>query len=207
VKGTELSGDFETHLTIASNDVADLKRLQQWAELNNMKCLHIVLDRGETASQPMVTRRGKGELSAELERAKKLSESLKSEGFQVTRIKIEATGLNQGAAEIEARIGHRYFEHHIKLLLDPSSDIESLSRLVEPHSAHLSRNALKKGSDGRQERYVTQRCLAVDKKEAGRRLKALLSALSSFNLSILKVEEELVIYDSNLELDNGWIVT
>lgn len=205
MNGTEPGREFETHLTIAPNNAAELKRLQLWAELNGMKCLHIVLARGENVSQPMLTRRSKGALSAELERAKEFSQSLKASGFQVTRIKIEAMSLNQ---ENAGTLGNsQYFEHHIKLRLDPSFDIESLSCLVEPHSAHLSRNALKQEINGYQERFITQRCPAVNSTETSERLKTLLSLLSSLNLSILKVEQELVVYDSNLGLDSGWIAT
>src|SRR5690349_9573198 len=91
----EFTGDFETHITVGLPEADDLKALQQWSVIHGLKCLHIVLDRGHTVSQPMLTRRGRGGLSRELGMASKLSVSLNAEGFQVTRIKIEAAPWNQ----------------------------------------------------------------------------------------------------------------
>lgn len=55
------------------------------------------------------------------------------------------------------------FETHLKLLLPADADLGRLSRLVEPHRARLSRNARRTREDGRQERFVTQRCSGVDR--------------------------------------------
>ena len=82
------SGEFETHVTVHVNGAPDLDRLRTWAQLRNLKCTHIVLARGNAASQPMVTRHGKGDLADEQAAASELADALRAEGFDVTRIKI-----------------------------------------------------------------------------------------------------------------------
>jgi hypothetical protein len=205
----EFTGEFETHLTISLDKTNRIEALQDWAAQHNLKCLHIVLDRGVTVSQPMLTRYGRGGLSGELAKAERLKEELNGAGFSVTRIKIEAAPWNQdipqSASEAALHPADRYFEHHIKLLLEPEPDIRALTELAERHSADLSRNALRHRSDHRQERFVTQRCQWGSRGEAQRQLEALVKEIAARDYAILEVEEEFVVYDSNLATDAGWI--
>ena len=47
----EFSGELETHLTVSLKGTESIKQLQKLAEIHNLKCLHIILERGETISQ------------------------------------------------------------------------------------------------------------------------------------------------------------
>jgi hypothetical protein len=118
------------------------------------------------------------------------------------RVKIECT---PWAPEVpsEPCPDGRYFEHHVKLLLEPDDDLSRLAELVEPHGAHLSWNARRVREEGRHERFVTQRCRGVDAKGAHAALQGLLASLTG--REVLEVEEEFVLYDSNLALDEGWL--
>lgn len=202
-------GEFETHITVRLDGSRDIEALRRWGGEHGVKCLHIVLDRGVSASQPMLTRWGRGDLAGELQTASVLGRSLDAEGFPVTRVKIEAAPGNPGVPQSEAEArGHpseRYFEHHVKLLLEDGADVSPLVEIAERHGAHLSRNALRVRDDGRHERFVTQRCRPVGRAEARRRLDALLDALAPLGHPILETEEEFVVYDSNLAVDEGWI--
>lgn len=203
------TGDFETHITVSLDGDDGMERLREWAGGHGFKCLHIVLDRGVSASQPMLTRHGRGNLPGELTAASAASHDLSVAGFPVTRIKIEAAPWNedvpQSSAEGAEQPPDRYFEHHIKLLLNPGGDCAALAQTASQHGAHLSRNALKLREDSRQERFVTQRCYGVGRVEARQQFEALLNAIAPLGYPILKVEEEFVVYDSNLALDAGWI--
>jgi len=202
------AGDFETHLTIGLDSLATLAALQDWAKAHDLKCLHILLQRGASPSQPMLTRHGSGDLAGELRIANDLSRQLDASGFRVTRIKIEAACSNREVPATDAdAVVHPelYFEHHAKLLLNPQTDLASLARLAQAHSAHLSRNALTTRNDGREERFVTQRCRQVGREVARRRLDALLEALQRHSYPIIDVEEEFVVFDSNGSIDAGWI--
>lgn len=207
-------GEFETHFTVGIDHVGGDKqinkiceKLQQWCIKHHLKFLHILLDRGVNPSQPMLTRRGIGNAIEELEKAKKMAKSLTLAGFYVTRIKIEAAHWNQGIPQSNAEVlncsSDQYFEHHIRLLLSPTADLRHLTKIAQRHSAHLSRNALKIRDDNYQERFITQRCLAVGQIEARHKLQLLLNAVKKYE--ILSQEQEFVIYDNNLDLDCGWI--
>jgi len=205
----EFTGEFETHLTVCPDGSERIDTLRQWGLDQGLKCVHIVLDRGETASQPMLTRRGKGTLSSELITSAQLRQALRREGFMVTRVKIEvppwSQDVPQSRLDAPQHPSDRYFEHHLKLLLDPDADTAPLSALAEQYAARLSRNALKQREDGYQERFITQRCWSVGRVEARLRLDALVSALMPLGYPLLDIEEEFVVYDSNLAVDAGWL--
>jgi hypothetical protein len=211
----DFTGDFETHLTVrlpadvpAESSVAALRATP---DASGLKCTHIVLARGRTPSQPMLTLAGQGTLSHALAAADALRDRLADAGFDVCRVKIEAAPWNQDVpatdADGAAHPPQRYFEHHVKLLLPPGDEPAGLSALAQAHGAHLSRNALRRRDDGRRERFVTQRCHAVGRETASRRLASLLDALRAAGHEVIDVEEEFVVYDSDLALDDGWIET
>jgi hypothetical protein len=206
----QFTGEFETHVTVSlKNNIDEIEQLHRWCIDRNLKFLHILLDRGISRSQPMLTRRGRGNFADELKIANNLSQDLNAENFPVVRIKIEAAPGNQGVpqSDVEA-LAHpidRYFEHHVKLLLESSTDILPLQELAREHSAHLSRNALQIRLDGYQERFVTQRCMNVGRIEAKKQLQLLLDAIESCGYRSIDLEAEFVVYDSNIALDLGWI--
>ena len=207
----QFAGEFETHLTIDSRSPRDVHSLRAWAVEHHLKCVHIILARGQTASQPMLTRHSRGVLASELEIASALSHQLTLEGFTVSRIKLEVPPHNpdipQSDADAAAQPPDRYFEHHVKLLLNDDANTHAISNLAQRHGAHLSRNALRVRADASQERFITQRCHHVGRPIARQRLDALLNDLSKLNCPVIEVEEEFVVYDSNLNVDAGWINT
>jgi hypothetical protein len=157
----------------------------------------------------MLTLTGAGTLAEQRQAAGRLVEALEGAGFECVRVKIEASpwadGVPKDDVQAEYLDPEQYFEHHIKLLLPEDSDLEALTDLVAPHEAHLSWNARRIVSDGRQERFVTQRCHRTGLVNAGARLKALTSALRSAGHHLLSVEREFVVHDSNTAIDDGWI--
>lgn len=205
----QFTGPFETHITVSVKDLEEIEKLRQWSYSKGLKCLHILLDRGFTPSQPMLTQWGEGRLSDELDRVKKLCQVLQAEGFTIVRIKTEVAAdhpsVPQGAADALNYTKYQYFEHHIKVLLPPLKSLNPLIERVEPYCAHLSRNALKMQQDSYQERFITQRCRGVGRQEAKEQLKHLLQAIADLNIPILDIEQEFVVYDSNFELDRDWI--
>ncbi len=207
----EFEGEFETHVTVRAAGPDDVDALRAFTERHRLKFHHIVLDRGRTPSQPMVSLRGRGNLSGELAAAADLSRRLTAAGLIVTRVKIEVAPDNRDVpdsdAEAAARHPDRYFEHHVKLALDAGTDVRPLAGLACGHAAHLSRNARRVREDGMKERFVTQRCHAVGRPAARGRLDALLAALAAGGYMILSVEEEFVVYDSNPAVDAGWLDT
>jgi hypothetical protein len=206
---TEFSGQFETHLTLQLDDAERLEELREWAARHGLKCVHIILDRGECPSQPMLSRWSSGLLSTEILAARALSRQLTADRFRVIRTKIEAAvsidGVPQASVDVLTAPDGRYFEHHVKLLLETGADRDPILTVAQQHDAHLSRNALRRRPDGGEERFVTQRCHGVGRIEARRSLDALLAALRRLGHPVLEVEEEYVVFDSHAAVDDGWI--
>ena len=196
-------GDFEFHITVSGDGAAGLAA---WAGERGVKFTHIVLARGETVSQPMLTVRSAGTAEAVLADAKAMAGELREVGFSVTRMKLESSPFADGVpATAEQAADDRYFEHHLKLLLPPGVDEAALADLVTPHGAHLSRNARRVREDGCAERFVTQRCHRVGTDVAVAVLDRLIDTLRDAGHEMVSVEREYVVYDSSPAVDAGWI--
>ncbi|MFD6278811.1 hypothetical protein ACFWFI_25090 [Streptomyces sp. NPDC060209] len=199
---------YESHMTVLC-DGQKLHGLEQWAEhRSGVKFTHIELARGRTASQPMLTLRGtRASFREEVAAVRKVVETLAEDGFVVARVKVEcvpwATEVPQTDADVPAAAYERYFEHHVKLLLDPSYTTEALVALAVRHGAHVSWNARRRRADGGEERFVTQRCHGVGAGRAESALHALLSELRAYE--VVEVEREYVLLDSGAGLDEGWL--
>ncbi|MFF7725888.1 hypothetical protein [Streptomyces sp. NPDC008001] len=148
------TGDFEAHLTVRpTTNARDDQALQRYATTHGMKFTDILLDRGRTPSQPLLTLRRSGTLPQVREAVDDAARGLADAGFTVIRTKIEAAPWASGVPETDAQataLGARYyFEHHLKLLLTPDTDLAALAGLATAHRAHLSRNARRVRTDGR----------------------------------------------------------
>ncbi|MEU9045661.1 MULTISPECIES: hypothetical protein [unclassified Kitasatospora] len=206
----DVRGDFEVHLTVRPGAA---EALAAWADGHGLKFTHILLARGAVPSQPMLTLRAGGTLEEVASVASRTTDRLVRAGFTVLRAKIEATPWAEGVpASDEDAVphgAHRYFEHHVKLLLprpvSAAADPARLAELVALHGAHLSRNPRRVREDGRCEWFVTQRCRLVGLGTAGRRLEALLGELAADGREVMSVEREFVVVDSDETLDAGWI--
>ena len=195
-----LDGDFEIHLTLLADP-----RLADVAEAHGLKYTRIVLDRGATPDQPMLTLRARGPLATVVAEGQAWVARLAGDGFTVVRVKVEASPFNAGVPQHDAEVPpERYFEHHVKLVLG-TPEIEAARRISGRHTAHLSRNARRGDAGGRHERFVTQRCHGCGRPEARRRLDALVAELTAAGFAIAEVEQEYVVLDSNPAVDAGWI--
>lgn len=195
-----LDGDFEIHLTLRADP-----RLAGLAAEHGLKYTRIVLDRGVTPDQPMLTLRTRGGLDAVVADARAWAVRLVADGFTVVRVKVEASPVNDGVPQTGAEVPpQRYFEHHVKLSL-AAADLDTARRISLRHAAHLSRNARRGDAGGRHERFVTQRCHGCGRPEARRRLDALVAELTAAGLAVAEVEQEYVVLDSNPAVDAGWL--
>jgi len=203
------AGMFETHLTVRLPWPGEEDEgLTDWAERHGMKYTRILLDRGVTPQQPMLTYPGSGMLPAQLVLARRRAGELREDGFGVVRVKVEAAPWNddipQSAEEASALTSGSYFEHHVKLVLADDAEVDAVRRIGTRHAAHVSRNARRGLLGGRHQRFLTQRCWLVGRPEAHRRLEVLLDALVQAGHHVIEVEEEFVVHDDNPGLDHGW---
>ncbi|MFG2306763.1 hypothetical protein [Actinacidiphila glaucinigra] len=206
---TDFTGDFETHFTLRAPGPGDEERIRRWAERNGLKYTRIVLDRGATPDQPMLTLRGRGALPGQRAAAERWTGRLRAEGIGVARVKIEAAPWNNGVPrtgrEARALPPGTYFEHHVKLVLTDRARLDEVRAIAGRHAAHVSRNARRDLGDRGHERFVTQRCRGVGRPEARRRLDGLLADLAGAGFTAVEVEEEFVVHDDTPALDDGWI--
>jgi hypothetical protein len=203
------TGAFETHITVAPLDAGGLARFEQTCADLAVKCVRIELARGQTRSQPMTGSHDHGTAQDALRRAVTLADQLAERGFRVTRIKIEALPTNADVPitddDARALSPTNYFEHHVKLLLPADANLAPLAVLCEPHGAHLSANAFKRRDDGQCERFVTVRGHGIGRTTAEARVAVLLGELRAAGYAILKVVAEYCFFDSNEQVDAGWL--
>jgi hypothetical protein len=199
-------GSFETHFTLR---IAEAGEVIDWAQKQGMKLTHIVLLGGEHPSQPMITRHSSGLLQNSYGEAPRIAEQIRSLGAEIRRIKIEMDADNPAAP---ASAGDAmlcpptcYFEHHIKLLLPAGQEHASLTNIANRHRARLSRNVLRHRQDRFEERFLTQRLYRQGRDAAAAALHNLQMELEEQSFTILEIEAEYVVFDSNVDLDAGWL--
>lgn len=199
-------GLFECHITV----VLSGNRVQDFCEscyALNAKPIVIELSSGATSFQPMLSKRLSGEAIAVLASIEELEAQLSAQ-YDVTRIKVEAALSNHGIPSTNgdaiSSVRDCYFEHHVKVLLDKTEDRELLRRNLESLQGHLSRNALNQLGDTEQ-RFITQRFYNTGQMEAAENLEKLINFLTLEKITILDQIREYNIYDSNVDLDSGWI--
>ncbi|MEV4428607.1 hypothetical protein ACN9M0_38075 [Streptomyces sp. R-07] len=191
----EVDDVYETHVTVRCRTEGERARLGEWAADRGLKATTIVLARGRTPVQPMLTlpdRTGHPAVVA----------GLRAAGFEPVRVKVETVPWSREPAGP----GGGYYEHHLKLGLPAAYDRAALEVLVMPHGAHVSWNARRvlPGPGGRHERFVTQRHPGPAD-AAGRACDALVAELVAAGHDLLAQEREFVLSDSDLSWDEGWL--
>lgn len=202
-------GIFEAHITVAPLNEAKLTEFQLFCAVNNLKPIQIELARGDFALQQMTASVYEGNFSDVLTEVKQMAVLLGRQGFEVKRVKLEASPFNEGLpahlGEVKQHPTENYFEHHLKLML-PNGDVqESLYMICQKHHAHLSRNAFKQYQEGVQERFVTLRHYALGRQEAEAALHNLKDELTENGFQILKTITEYCVYDDHVGLDLNWL--
>ncbi|MFD8015195.1 hypothetical protein [Streptomyces sp. NPDC058955] len=188
-------GAYETHVTVRCGSEAESARLEAWAGRRGLKLTTIVLARGRTPVQPMLTLPDRTGHPA-------LVDALRAAGFAPVRVKVETVPWS----EEPPGPGGGYHEHHLRLALPAAYDRAALEALVAPHGAHVSWNARRAlpGPGGRHERFVTQRHPGPAP-AALRACDDLLAVLTAAGHEVIGEERELVLSDSDLSMDDGWL--
>lgn len=203
-----LGGAYEAHVTIATRSEEELQRFRAFCGNAGVKCIFIELGQGAVRFQPMTASYHHGPLRQALDEVQAFARALAADGFDVTRLKIEALGKNRDIPQEDAVAKAQpanYFEFHVKVTLPAEgADLEALRARCERHGAHLSRNARKVRADGASERFVTLRIRGLGRTNAEARFTALLRELAETGLPLSYPLREYTVYDSNQGLDRGW---
>jgi hypothetical protein len=207
--GTSGRGTFESHITTEVTDPAQAQRFRQLCQDIGVKCVLIELPEGVVRSQPMTACYHHGDIAEVIQDLERLCSAVRAAGFPLTRVKLEAVATNEGVPDLDEEAAHlppgRYFEFHVKLLLSPDDDLETLRTCCARHTARLSRNALKSDRHGGSERFVTLRRYGVGRQAAFAALEALESDLQAAGFTIAHRQREYTLFDSAERLDAGWL--
>ncbi len=202
-------GTFEAHLTVTLAGADELTRFRTACASLGVKCIVIELPHGQVPTQPMTSSYHKGTVQQAAAEVAALAHALTAAGHAVSRVKLEAVTTNTGVprtdAEAAARPAGNYFEFHVKALLAEGAGVEALRSVCERHGAHLSRNALKQDTLGRQERFITQRAYGVGRDNAEAAFARLTDDLESSGYVLGQRLREYSIFDSDARVDAGWI--
>ena len=205
------SGPIEIHITVKLENTESAKRgFLDACKSNQGKAIWIELDKGETINQPMYGVRLNSTAEEYIKRIESLVDVF-NQNFLVNRVKIEAGPKNmnipKSSDEAKDEPIDCYFEHHVELRLDVGADLEKLKSDLSRYSGYVSRNAFKIETEtGTHTRFVTQRFLNLGDGEADDKLAELISYVEDENIEIASVEREYNIFDSNFNLDNGWML-
>jgi hypothetical protein len=192
--------EFEYHITMS-----DLKKNEQENFINlcnevKLKPVLIVLDQGEYIHQPMIT----GIVhSTNYDEVKNVIEEVgakfRDNGFTVVRTKVEIPAKEEAYFDQPMLAQSKpYFEWHGKVYVD---DVVRLKQLCADSGGHISRNSL--NANGKI-RFVTVREYNSSEKFYSR-VEKIHNILQQNKIELLKQQYELCIYDSQEELDRGWI--
>lgn len=205
----QMNGTFEAHITTAIESKTEQERFRQLCHALGVKCVVIELPQGDLRQQPMTASYHRGPIAQVVTDVVHLTQSIRQEHFPIARLKLEAVATNNGIPETEGELSAFpptcYFEHHIKLLLDPGTDFGELDAICQKHQAHLSSNALKQQSNGTQERFLTLRHYHTGRIQSFDRLERLTEDLKSAGFQIAGKLREYSLFDSRVALDAGWI--
>lgn len=203
----EYTGLFDLHLTlveVTQKNTLDLKLLTQFL---NLKLIQIELDKGDYPTQVMTSSTHNGTLPEVIIQSQSLVKQLKP--FTVNRVKIEASPFNKDlpftAQDVLNLPLTNYFEYHIKLIFHTQEDLTFLIDICSRYNAHLSHNANKKLSNNHYEKFVTLRLYQKGKIECDAMFYSLLSELKQI-YTVQKYVSEYCVYDTNVLLDNNWLV-
>ena len=190
---------FELHLTV---DAIHNERETEFATIcQNLhsKAILIHLARGAHQQQPMLTKVFyENGLETVVNKANLLASELKQLNFNPNRIKIEIPAYCAHLFENELNNVKNYFEWHAKI---EYKQVELLTQICQQHQTHLSKNSLKNDEN---QRFITLRHYG-NQPDFEQRIANLKAELTQNTWTIGKEQAEFCLYDSNVDLDKGWL--
>lgn len=191
---------FEVHITVAALQASQLSEFVHVCKWLGAKPLLIELARGEMQQQPMLSKIVFAQsLPDALNLAQQLISHLESFGFTGVRQKLEIAANLSFLSKIE--LGVVYFEWHARL---PYQDVPELLAVCEQYQAHLSRNAL---ADTETHPTPKTRFVTLRRKQWQDFCAATIALRDQLctRWPIQKETSEICVFDSNLQLDQGWL--
>lgn len=132
--------------------------------------------------------------------------------FEVVRLKMEALASNQGVpqtdAEARAMPGDTYFEYHLKVdaPVSPEND-EVLERLARELTRELDVKVPFSCNNMRDknQRFLNARTYGLGYASSSAVVQRVADAVERQGFALSKVIREFIVFDTNKELDRGWL--
>lgn len=209
-----IEGLFEIHISVDNKNLVDFIF---FCKRQNYKVICAASGKGmdNTNFQCMLSKFTSGDSVKAIQRALDIQKQIEEEGIRVIRTKVEAMLSNKGVPQTKEDEKHfpcSYAEFHVKFALrnnENLSDLENTAKKVAStitsecdFSVACSINIL--GKSGLP--LLTIRILDSWKEEAIRIKDGIMDGLKEFGYkSNDGIQQEWAFYDTNVEMDDGWI--
>ena len=214
-----IQGTFEAHVTVdcSSNTEETIQHLKEICENTKYKIIFIELN--SSSDKPLKQLMTSSYYCGEYPSIVKVIEDEVRQhfcDFKILRVKIESLASNKGVPQIKLNYElfwdskTNYFEFHYKILVKKNNrenqykTLQLLCKNFRSHRLHLSHNAFKVMNDDEFHYMITARIFDQGRNEAFERNDLAIEYLQNNGFPPLKVVREFVVYDTCLELDNGW---
>jgi hypothetical protein len=134
------------------------------------------------------------------------------EYFAVTRLKLEAVAENPGVPRTDAEArevpGDTYFEYHIKVDAPASPETDALLKRL---AADLTRELGLKvpfscnNMPGKSQRFLNARTYGLGYDSSAAVVRRVTDAMGRHGVAVAKVIREFIPFDTNKDLDRGWL--
>lgn len=191
---------FELHISTKDLLENQIQGFELFCESIEAKPILIELSEGQFYRQPMISKVINCENKEALEREVSLVyEAFNTANFPVVRVKIEVPFWDKKRTEnYYSNSEENYFEWHGKIIF---SKPKRLAEICKKYEGHLSKNSLKKDPD---KKFITLRDYG-EEVSIQKRIEGLKKELQKQKIQLIKEELEYCIFDSNVQLDKGWI--
>lgn len=140
------------------------------------------------------------------------AEALEEHFGNVARLKLEAVAANPGVPqsdeEAQAMPGDTYFEYHIKIRGEPSPENDATlkalaAELTDELGIKIPFSCNNMGT--KNQRFLNARTYGLGYPESSAVVDRIVEAIEARGFEISKVIREFIVFDTNKELDRGWL--
>ncbi|CAF1036464.1 unnamed protein product [Rotaria magnacalcarata] len=205
IKTNTIDDAFKVHITV---DHREMEKLLNVCKINKLKPIFIHLQNGNNPQQLMTSSSHVGTFPEIVEQMKIFAD-LQFKDLNIIRLKIKSSASHKGVPEENVdklfwSQKSNYFEFRYKIYVSSKSQLGRLNALCIQQNLCLAFNAFETKSTYERYYIATMRLFHTGRKNAYVTNNYILQSLTRNDFSPVEVENEFVVYDSNINLDSGW---
>jgi len=199
---------FEIHVTVSD---VDKEQFRTVCKHNEIKPIILYLQNNDGATMfddVMTSSVYMGTNTGALREADRISLLLKSNHFDVVRVKIETVPWHPAAPTEDNKYSMPkdcYFESHLQVVCTDTEDYDILMDIAKANDAHLSQNIYKKREDDSEIIMLTYRLYTGTFENFSIGLKRIEDDLKNYDFEVGKVITEFSIFDTKVSHDETWL--